>query len=338
MKRKLFITGGLGFIGSCFIKQRIDKGDQVINLDCLTYAGKKQNLGETFFSPQHTFIKGDIRDSDLVSEIFNQHNPDALINFAAETHVDRSIQSSNIFVDTNVQGTERLLSCALNWWLWKSHKRKDFRFIQISTDEVYGPLSSGGTAFTEDSPLLPSNPYAASKAAADLLVNSYYKTYGLPTVITRSSNNYGHNQNTEKLIPLLIKNASRREPLPIYGDGKNQRSWIFVDDCCSAISCVLEKGRVGETYNIGGGTEKSNIEIAQEICNFFNQLMPMADGKKYQELITFVDDRPGHDFRYCLDCSKFSKEMGHLPTKEFKQGLFETICWYMENVQLLDKQ
>ncbi len=336
MTKKLFVTGGLGFIGSCFVKQRIDMGDQVINLDSLTYAGKKENLGDIFFNPQHIFIKGDIRNSDLVSEIFNQYNPDAVINFAAETHVDRSIQSSNIFVDTNVQGTERLLASALNWWLWKARKRKDFRFIQISTDEVYGSLATGAPAFTEDSPLLPSNPYAASKAAADLLVNSYHRTYNLPTIITRSSNNYGHNQNAEKLIPLLIKNISRREPLPIYGDGKNLRNWVYVDDCCHAISCVLEKGRAGETYNIGGGTEKSNIEIAKEICNLFDKLMPMKDGKSCQELITFVGDRLGHDFRYCLDCSKFSKEMGQLPAKEFKQGLFETICWYMENAYLLN--
>ncbi len=336
MSKKLFVTGGLGFIGSCFVKQRIGMGDQVINLDSLTYAGRKENLRDTFFSQQHIFIKGDIRNSDLVSEIFNRYNPDALINFAAETHVDKSIQSSNIFVDTNVQGTERLLSCALNWWLWKSSKRKDFRFIQISTDEVYGSLAAGAPAFTEYSPLLPSNPYAASKAAADLLVNSYHKTYGLPAIITRSSNNYGHNQNTEKLIPLLIKNASRQKPLPIYGDGKNRRNWIYVDDCCSAISRVLEKGRVGETYNIGSGTEKTNIEIAKEICNLFDKLMPMSDGKSHQELITFVDDRLGHDFRYCLDCSKFSKELGQLPAKEFEQGLLETISWYMENVYLLD--
>ncbi|OGL41128.1 MAG: dTDP-glucose 4,6-dehydratase [Candidatus Schekmanbacteria bacterium GWA2_38_11] len=310
---RLLITGGCGFIGSTFIKHIIRKYNDysIINLDLVTYAGNLENLDQIKNHPKYTFVKGDIADENLVKEI--TRNVDAVINFAAESHVDRSIEGPSVFIRTNVLGTQVLLESA--------KENKVQRFIQISTDEVYGSLGPEGY-FRENSPLLPNSPYSASKAGADLIVRSYFETYKFPSVITRCSNNYGSNQFPEKFIPLLITNAFEDKEVPVYGDGLNVRDWIHVKDHCKAIDAVLHKGKVGETYNIGGNCEKRNIDIAKLI------LKKMG---KDESLIRFVKDRPGHDRRYAIDASRIRKELGWSPEYNFDQGISETIKWYDEN-------
>lgn len=320
---KLLVTGGCGFIGSNFVRYVLRKHPDwlVINLDKLTYAGNLKNLEDVADNPCYKFVKGDIADHELVDKLFAEEKPDAVVNFAAESHVDRSILDPSPFIETNIKGVQVLLEAA--------RKYKVHRFLQISTDEVYGSLGETGT-FTEESPLRPNSPYAASKAAADLLCRAYHKAYGIPVIITRSSNNYGPYQFPEKLIPLMIRNALRGESLPVYGKGENVRDWLYVEDNCRAIDLVLQKGRVGEVYNIGGGCEKKNIEVVELICEYVaSELGKSAD--KLKELITFIKDPRGaaHDFRYALDCTKIKEELGWEPRVKFKEGLRRTVEWYL---------
>lgn len=323
----ILVTGGAGFIGSNFIKYMLDKYDKeikIVNIDLLTYAGNKNNLKEIYNDKRYTFIKGDICNKHLLKDIFNEHEIDKVINFAAESHVDRSIENPDLFLKTNIIGTQTLLETAKNYWKIKENKystefKKDVKFVQISTDEVYGSLDKEGL-FTEETKLNPSNPYSVSKASADMMVNAYHVTYGLPMNITRCSNNYGPNQFPEKLIPLMIINALKNKPLPIYGDGKQIRDWIYVKDHCIAIDVVLEKGKNGEVYNIGGNNEEENIQIVKIILSKLG---------KNEKLIKHVTDRLGHDRRYALDNSKINNELGWEPTYKFEDGIDETIKWYM---------
>lgn len=316
---KLLVTGGAGFIGSNFIRYLIGPDNpwrpdwQIINLDKLTYAGNLENLADLAHQENYKFIKGDICDGQLVKQIL-ETGVDAIINFAAESHVDRSLYEPDVFLKTNVMGVQVLLHAAMN------HNVQ--RFIQVSTDEVYGSLKHGEPGFKEDTPLAPNSPYSASKAAADLLVRSYFKTYGFPAIITRCSNNYGPYQFPEKLIPLFITNALEDKPLPVYGDGLNVRDWIHVEDHCRAILYVLEKGREGEVYNIGGQGEKTNLEITQMILELL---------QKPRSLIRFVADRPGHDRRYAIDFAKIKSELGWFPAYELREGLRQTVNWYLKN-------
>jgi len=323
MKMKVLVTGGCGFIGSNFVRYllRVHPDWKVVNLDKLTYAGNLKNLEDIADDPRYKFIKGDIADRKLVDRVFSEEKPSAVVNFAAESHVDRSILDPSPFIETNIKGVQVLLEAA------RQYKVK--RFIQISTDEVYGSLGETGK-FTEDSPLKPNSPYAASKAAADLLCRAYHKAYSVPVIITRSSNNYGPYQFPEKLIPLMVRNALHGKPLPVYGKGENVRDWLYVEDNCRAIDLVLQKGRVGEIYNIGGGCEKRNIEVVQLICDI------LKNHPKTQHLtpkIQHIEDPRGaaHDFRYALDCSKIKKELGWEPQVNFKEGLRRTVEWYLEN-------
>ena len=291
MKFTYLVTGGAGFIGSCFVLQRVKEGDSVINLDKLTYSGNLENLDAIKDAPNHVFIRGDIGDEQLVKDLLEKYQPDAVINFAAESHVDRSILDPDIFVKTNVLGTEVLLRVVKDWWkdLEEDRKRK-FRFHHISTDEVFGTLSMDDLAFTEETPFAPNSPYSASKASSDHFVRAYHETYGLPTVITNCSNNYGPRQFPEKLIPLMTLNALAGKPLPIYGTGENIRDWLHVEDHCDAIYEVLTKGRVGQTYNIGGRAERNNLFIVNKICEILDEIKPRSDGKSFKEQITFVKD------------------------------------------------
>lgn len=332
MKFTYLVTGGAGFIGSCFVLQRVKEGDSVINLDKLTYSGNLENLDAIKDAPNHVFIRGDIGDEQLVKDLLEKYQPDAVINFAAESHVDRSILDPDIFVKTNVLGTEVLLRVVKDWWkdLEEDRKRK-FRFHHISTDEVFGTLSMDDLAFTEETPFAPNSPYSASKASSDHFVRAYHETYGLPTVITNCSNNYGPRQFPEKLIPLMTLNALAGKPLPIYGTGENIRDWLHVEDHCDAIYEVLTKGRVGQTYNIGGRAERNNLFIVNKICEILDEIKPRSDGKSFKEQITFVKDRLGHDLRYAINCSKIEKELGWKPKHNFEDGLKETIQWYLNN-------
>ena len=323
---RILVTGGSGFIGSNFIYYYLNKNPkaEIINIDKLTYAGNLDNLTPLLnkshpHSERHFFVKGDIASTKVVEKIFKKFTPEVVINFAAESHVDRSIQSSKIFIKTNIEGTQILLEA--------SRKNKISKFIQISTDEVYGTLGPKGK-FHENHPLLPNSPYSASKAGADLLVRAYYETYKLPIAITRSSNNYGPYQFPEKLIPLFITNAIYDKPLPLYGDGMNVRDWLYVDDNCEAISLILEKGREGETYNIGGECEKTNFEITKAILKYLN---------KPETLIKFVKDRPGHDRRYALDINKLRNELGWYPKFDFETGIKKTLDWYLKNKSWWEK-
>lgn len=332
MSSTYLVTGGAGFIGSCFVLQRVKTGDMVINLDKLTYSGNLENLDEIKNAPNHVFIRGDIGDEQLVKKLLDKHQPDAVINFAAESHVDRSILDPDIFVKTNVLGTEVLLRVVKNWWQnLDEDKKNKFRFHHISTDEVFGTLSMDDPAFTEETPFAPNSPYSASKASSDHFVRAYHETYGLPTVITNCSNNYGSRQFPEKLIPLMTLNALAGKPLPIYGTGENIRDWLHVEDHCDAIYEVLTKGRVGQTYNIGGRAERNNLFIVNKICEILDEIKPRSDGKSYKEQITFVKDRLGHDLRYAINCSKIEKELGWKPKHNFEEGLKETIQWYLNN-------
>ena len=325
------VTGGAGFIGGNFVLDAVASGVRVVNLDALTYAGNRDTLASLDGNPHHVFVHGDIGDHDLVARLFADHRPDAVVNFAAESHVDRSIDGPAAFVQTNVVGTLSLLECARDHWRGLEGAAKEaFRFLHVSTDEVYGSLGETG-AFTEDTPYAPNSPYSASKAASDHLVRAFHHTYGLPVLTTNCSNNYGPFQFPEKLIPLVIQKALAGQPLPIYGDGMNVRDWLFVRDHCSAIRRVLEAGRVGETYNVGGDAEKPNLVVVKTICALLDARRPLPDGRPHESLITYVKDRPGHDRRYAIDASKLKRELGWKPTVDFGQGIAATVDWYLDN-------
>ena len=330
----LLVTGGCGFIGSNFIRQRLaETGSplgRLVNLDALTYAGNPANLADLAGDPRYVFAHGDIGDPALVTRLLAEHAIDAVVNFAAESHVDRSIDSPEPFIQTNVVGTLRLLNCArLHWAGLPGPRKAAFRFLHVSTDEVYGSLGPADPAFTEETPFAPNSPYAASKAASDHLVRAYQHTYGLPTLTTNCSNNYGPYHFPEKLVPLVILNALEGKPLPVYGDGRQIRDWLYVADHAAAIWLVLQKGRVGETYNVGGLNEQPNIEIVQAICALLDRRSPRADGQPYAAQITYVADRPGHDRRYAIDCAKLQRELGWAPRENFTTGLAKTVDWYL---------
>jgi dTDP-glucose 4,6-dehydratase len=320
----ILVTGGAGFIGSNFVLSTLKERDEpIVNLDKLTYAGSLRNLELLRDDPRHIFMQGDICDRELVRELLKKHKPRAIVHFAAESHVDRSISGPAPFIETNVTGTFSLLEEA-------RLSSREVRFLHVSTDEVYGSLGPDDPPFTETNPYAPNSPYAASKAASDHLVRAYHHTYGLPTVTTNCSNNYGPRQFPEKLIPLTIGNALTGKPLPVYGDGRNVRDWLYVEDHCEAVRLVLERGRVGETYNIGGGCEKQNIDVVKAICHLLDELRPRKGGP-HAELISFVQDRPGHDRRYAMDSSKMARELGWRPRETFESGLAKTVRWYLEN-------
>ena len=332
----LLVTGGCGFIGSNFIRQRLTESGsplaKLVNLDALTYAGNPANLADLAGDPRYVFAQGDIGDPALVARLLAEHAIDAVVTFAAESHVDRSIDSPEPFIQTNVVGTLRLLNCTKQYWAkLPEAKKAAFRFLHVSTDEVYGTLAASDPAFTEETPFAPNSPYAASKAASDHLVRAYQHTYGLPTLTTNCSNNYGPYHFPEKLIPLMILNALEGKPLPVYGDGQQIRDWLYVEDHAAAIWLVLRKGRVGETYNVGGLNEKPNIEIVQTICALLDRKSPRADGKPYLSQVTYVADRPGHDRRYAIDCAKLQRELGWKPKENFSTGIAKTVDWYLAN-------
>ena len=329
---KFLVTGGAGFIGSCFILQRIADGDSVLNLDKLTYAGNFDNLATVSNHPNYFFIHGDIADKTLSARLFKEFKPDVVINFAAESHVDRSILDPDAFLQTNVIGTCSLLSETLRYWQNLEQKAKEnFRFLHISTDEVFGSLTKEEPPFTEMSQYKPNSPYSASKASADHFVRAFNKTYGLPTLITHCSNNYGPRQYPEKLIPLIILNAVAGKELPVYGDGANIRDWIHVEDHCSAIDLVVRNAAPGAVYNIGGNSEFSNLKIVREITEILDEVNPRKDGCSYFDQVRFVKDRPGHDFRYAINSNKIFKELGWRPSYSFHTGLRETVVWYLNN-------
>jgi dTDP-glucose 4,6-dehydratase len=325
------VTGGAGFIGGNFVLDAVRRGVRVVNLDALTYAGNVDTLRDVQGDPNHVFVQGDIGDAALVERLLREHRPDAVINFAAESHVDRSIDGPAAFVQTNVVGTLNLLEKSRDYWKSLDAAQRDaFRFLHVSTDEVYGSLGDTGR-FTEQTPYAPNSPYSASKAASDHLVRAFHHTYGLPVVTTNCSNNYGPYQFPEKLIPLVIAKALAGEPLPVYGDGRNVRDWLFVQDHCAAIRRVLEAGRLGETYNVGGDAERQNIEVVKTLCALLDERRPLADGRARESLITFVADRPGHDRRYAIDAGKLKGELGWAPTVTFEQGMARTVDWYLGN-------
>jgi len=330
---RVLVTGGAGFIGANFIHQWIQSVQAaVVNLDKLTYAGNLENLASLTGHPRHVFIRGDIGDRELVSGLLQQHRPQAIVNFAAETHVDRSIHGPEDFIQTNVVATFRLLDEARGYWqALPAEDKARFRLLHVSTDEVYGSLESSDAPFSEITPYAPNSPYAASKAASDHLVRAYFHTYGLPTLTTNCSNNYGPYQFPEKLIPLVILNAIAGKPLPIYGDGSNVRDWLYVGDHCKAVFRVLEQGRPGETYNIGGRSEKRNVDLVRTICTLLDELHPDSPVIPHEKLITFVKDRPGHDHRYAIDASKIQRELGWKPIETFESGIRKTVQWYLDN-------
>ncbi len=325
------VTGGAGFIGGNFVLEAVGKGIRVINLDALTYAGNLDTLASLDGNRDHVFVHGDISDQDLVARLLAEYQPDAVLNFAAESHVDRSIDGPGAFIQTNVVGTLALLESVRDYWRGLEDPKRDaFRFLHVSTDEVYGSLGDTGK-FTETTPYAPNSPYSASKAASDHLVRAFHHTYGLPVLTTNCSNNYGPYHFPEKLIPLIIARALAGEPLPVYGDGKNVRDWLYVGDHCAAIRTVLEKGRVGETYNVGGDAERQNISVVETICRLLDERRPREDGKPRASQITYVADRPGHDRRYAIDASKLQGELGWKPRHTFEQGIAETVDWYLDN-------
>ncbi len=329
--KTLLVTGGAGFIGGNFVLQAVADGLTVVNLDKLTYAGNLDTLKSLEGNPRHVFVRGDIGDRALVSRLLAEHEPDAILNFAAESHVDRSIDGPAAFVETNVVGTLALLECARDWWkTLDGAARERFRFLHVSTDEVYGSLGATGK-FTEDTPYAPNSPYSASKAASDHLVRAFHHTYGLPVLTTNCSNNYGPYQFPEKLIPLIIQRALAGETLPVYGDGRNVRDWLYVLDHCAAIRRVLEAGRVGETYNVGGDAERENLHVVKTICVLLDERRPLPDGRRRESLIEFVKDRPGHDRRYAIDASKLKRELGWKPSVDFETGIARTVDWYLDN-------
>jgi dTDP-glucose 4,6-dehydratase len=323
------VTGGAGFIGANFIlAARQANLARIVNLDLLTYAGHPENLTSLDNDPEYVFVHGDIGDAALVARLLTAHQPNAIVNFAAESHVDRSILGPQAFIQTNIVGTHTLLAETLRYWNGLAKKSKTgFRFLHVSTDEVYGSLEADAPAFSETNQYQPNSPYAASKAAADHLVRAYHHTYGLPTLTTNCSNNYGPYQHPEKLIPLVILNARNRRPLPVYGDGQQIRDWLYVGDHCSAIRTVLAKGRAGETYNIGGDSERTNLDIVHTICRFLDHLYPEAE--PHAQWITHVTDRPGHDRRYAINSEKLKRELGWRPETTFDEGLARTVRWYL---------
>ena len=329
----ILVTGGAGFIGANFVLDWFAQSDEAImNLDALTYAGNLQSLASLGADKRHTFVQGDIGDSTLVADLLAQNRPRSIINFAAESHVDRSIHSPDNFIQTNIMGTFRLLEAVRAYWGGLSSEAKQrFRFLHVSTDEVYGSLAKGEPAFSETRRYEPNSPYSASKAASDHLVRAYHHTYGLPVLTTNCSNNYGPYHFPEKLIPLMIINALAGKALPVYGDGQQIRDWLYVKDHCGAIRLVLEAGRVGEVYNIGGCNEKPNIEIVHTVCALLDELRPRIDGKSYREQIAYVTDRPGHDRRYAIDASKIEHELGWKPAETFETGIRKTAQWYLDN-------
>lgn len=332
----MLVTGGAGFIGSNYINLFVpEENVHIVNLDKLTYAGNLDNITVSD-AENYTFVQGDIVDLELIKELFEKYRFASVINFAAESHVDNSILDPSAFVKTNIDGTFNLLQNAYKLWMEKPFTlRKEFKnakFLHISTDEVYGTLGEEGL-FTEETPYAPNSPYSASKASSDFLVRSYFHTYGLPVLTTNCSNNYGPNQHDEKLIPTIIRTALQEKPIPIYGDGKNVRDWLYVSDHCKGIELVLEKGKFGETYNIGGRNERENIYIAQKICELLDRKSPRNNGESYSELITYVVDRPGHDRRYAIDASKIEKELGWKAEENFESGIEKTVSWYVEKYQ-----
>ncbi len=331
----ILVTGGAGFIGSNFVIDWLAAGDEpVIHLDKLTYAGNLENLQGLAGDPRHRFVRGDIADYDLILELLQQNRVRAVVNFAAESHVDRSIHGPEDFIQTNIVGTFRLLEAVRAYWNGlPADDKAAFRFLHVSTDEVYGSLEKEAPAFTEQHRYEPNSPYSASKAASDHLVRAYHHTYGLPVLTTNCSNNYGPYHFPEKLIPLIIHNALAGKPLPIYGDGQQIRDWLYVKDHCSAIRRVLEAGRLGETYNVGGWNEKPNLEVVHTLCAMLDELSPRADGASYASQITFVADRPGHDRRYAIDASKLERELGWKPAETFETGIRKTVRWYLDNPQ-----
>ncbi len=333
MQTAIIVTGGAGFIGSNFVLQWLaSEGTPVLNLDKLTYAGNIRNLESVAADSRYEFVHGDIGDRGLVHSIFQRRRPRAVVHFAAESHVDRSIRGPDDFIRTNVNGTFALLEEARAYWTEQAETDKNkFRFLQVSTDEVYGSLAPQDRAFCETTPYQPNSPYSASKAASDHLVRAYHHTYGLPVLTTNCSNNYGPYQFPEKLIPLIILNARGGKPLPLYGDGKNVRDWLYVGDHCEAIRRVLAQGRVGETYNIGGRSEKPNIEVVETICSILDETCPNDPIMPHRKLITYVTDRPGHDRRYAIDASKIERELAWKPKETFETGLRKTVAWYLNN-------
>ena len=329
----ILVTGGAGFIGANFVLDWLAANDEpVLNLDKLTYAGNLQNLAALDGNERHTFVQGDLGDAALVAELLARHQPRAVVNFAAESHVDRSIHGPEDFIQTNVVGTFRLLEAVRAYWDGLQGPLKaEFRFLHVSTDEVYGSLSKNEPAFTETHRYEPNSPYSASKAASDHLVRAWHHTYGLPVLTTNCSNNYGPYHFPEKLIPLMIVNALAGKPLPVYGDGLQVRDWLYVKDHCSAIRRVLQAGRVGEVYNVGGWNEKPNIDIVHTVCALLDELRPRADGQAYSGQITYVTDRPGHDRRYAIDARKLEQELGWTPAETFETGIRKTVQWYLDN-------
>jgi dTDP-glucose 4,6-dehydratase len=333
----LLVTGGAGFIGSNFVLTTVADGISTINLDKLTYAGNPGNLAALDGNPLHTFVHGDICDAALVASLFAEHRPSAIVHFAAESHVDRSIAGPEAFLRTNIDGTFVLLQAARAYYATLSGTEKEnFRFLHVSTDEVYGTLSPTDPAFHEDTPYAPNSPYAASKAASDHLVRAWHHTYGLPTLVTNCSNNYGPYQFPEKLIPLMIHNALQGKPLPVYGDGQQIRDWLFVGDHCNAISTVLAHGRVGETYNVGGGNQRSNLEVVTTLCALLDELRPDSAFAPHIQLLTYVQDRPGHDRRYAIDARKLESELNWRAAESFETGLRKTVQWYLDNAAWIE--
>lgn len=329
----ILVTGGAGFIGSNFVLDWLKENNEpVVNLDALTYAGNLENLQSLADDPRHIFMKGNICDKELVTSLLTKYKPRAIVHFAAESHVDRSIFGPDLFFETNVMGTLNLLECAKAYYdqLLSEKERLAFRFLHVSTDEVYGSLTFDEPAFTEETPYRPNSPYSASKASSDHAVRAWFHTYGFPVLTTNCSNNYGPYQFPEKLIPLVISNALARKPLPIYGDGLNIRDWLYVGDHCSAIRCVLENGKVGETYNVGGHNERNNITIVRTICATLDEMRPHPEGS-YANLITYVKDRPGHDRRYAIDSTKLQTQLGWKPKECFETGIRKTVQWYLDH-------
>lgn len=335
MQKTLLVTGGAGFIGSNFVLRAVASGHTVINLDALTYAGNLENLASLKGDARYRFVQGDIADAALIPQLLAQYQPDAIVHFAAESHVDRSILGPEVFLKTNVFGTFNLLQAALEHWRSLGAEAKEsFRFLHVSTDEVYGSLAPTDDAFREDTPFQPNSPYSASKAGSDHLVRAWFHTYGLPVLTTNCSNNYGPFQFPEKLIPLMIHNALAGKNLPVYGDGLNVRDWLYVEDHCEAIITVLEGGRVGETYNVGGLNEQTNISVVETLCTILDRLRPMS--APHSRLITYVKDRPGHDRRYAIDCAKIQSELQWQPRESFATGLEKTVAWYLDHQAWVD--
>lgn len=329
----IIVTGGAGFIGSNFVLDWFDSSNEpIITLDKLTYAGNPENLASLAGNPHHQLVHGDIGDAALVASLLAKHKPRAILNFAAESHVDRSIHGPGEFIQTNIVGTFHLLEAVRAYWSeLPEQEKRDFRFLHVSTDEVYGSLEKEDPAFRETNQYEPNSPYSASKAASDHLVRAYHHTYGIPVLTTNCSNNYGPYHFPEKLIPLVIHNALAGKPLPIYGDGQQIRDWLYVKDHCSAIRRVLEAGVVGETYNVGGWNEKANLDVVGTLCTLLDELSPRADGRSYKDQVTFVKDRPGHDRRYAIDAGKLERELGWRPAETFETGIRKTVQWYLDN-------